>query len=159
MKRNTKNNIIYHTWEILVGKKLANLANCEPFAKIFLTNIHRYTETYMAYALTVAYSPNFFLPIPITYMIHQNFPLPNISRVRYEEMDLYTAVTLGKLLSYVYCKPKLKLKYRVRTCNVWLYNHWYYFNTNDGKWNFNSRILLHSYIFTHKLVNYSLKHK
>ena len=58
--------INYHTQENLVGEKLANLANCELFAKIFLANIHRYME----YALTVAYSPNFSVPIA--------FPPPNI---------------------------------------------------------------------------------
>ena len=43
--------------KILVGEKLANH---EPFTKIFLANIHRYMENaYMAYALTVAYSPIF----------------------------------------------------------------------------------------------------
>ena len=41
----------------LVGKKLTNLANRERFAKIFLANIHRYTEN--VYALAVAYSSNF----------------------------------------------------------------------------------------------------
>ena len=30
--------------KILVGEKLANLANRKPSAKIFLANIHRYTE-------------------------------------------------------------------------------------------------------------------
>ena len=30
--------------KILVGEKLTNLGNREPFAKIFLTNIHRYAE-------------------------------------------------------------------------------------------------------------------
>ena len=47
-------------------KRLVNLANCEPFAKIFLANIHRYMEMYMAYTLTVAYSPNSSSPIACT---------------------------------------------------------------------------------------------
>ena len=73
--------------KILVREKLVNLANYELFTKIFLTSIHRYTEKmYLAYALTVAYSPNFSSPIAFTCMVHQNFPLPNISHVRYHEM-------------------------------------------------------------------------
>ena len=44
--------------KILVGEKSAN---GKPFAKIFLANIHRYTEN--EYALTVAYLPNFSTPI------------------------------------------------------------------------------------------------
>ena len=47
--------------KILVG------ANHEPF-------IHRYMETYMAYALTVAYSPNFSSPIAFTCMVCQISP-------------------------------------------------------------------------------------
>ena len=47
--------------KFLAGEKLANLVNCEPFAKIFLTNIHRYTEMYLACALILAYSPIFYL--------------------------------------------------------------------------------------------------
>ena len=37
----------------------------------------------LAYALTIAYSPNFSLPIAFTFMISQNFPPPNISHVQY----------------------------------------------------------------------------
>ena len=68
--------------KILIGEKLVNMANHELFAKIFLTNIHRYTA-YLAYALTVDYLPNFSLPIAFTCMVRHNFPLPNISHVRY----------------------------------------------------------------------------
>ena len=46
----------YCIWENLVGEKLMNLANCELFAKTFLTDT---LKMYLAYALTVAYSPNF----------------------------------------------------------------------------------------------------
>ena len=70
--------------KILAGETLSNLANLELFAKIFLTNIN-FTDTwktYMAYALTVAYSPYFSSPIAFACMVHQNFPPPNISRVR-----------------------------------------------------------------------------
>ena len=45
-----------------------------------------FTDTrkiYMAYALTVAYSPNFSSPIAFTCMVHQNFPTLNISYVQY----------------------------------------------------------------------------
>ena len=52
--------------KILAGE---NLANYE------LANIHRYTENVLAYTLTVAYSPNFSLPIAFAYMVCQNFPV------------------------------------------------------------------------------------
>ena len=56
-------NYIYRTWEILLGEKLATLANCEPFAKIFLTNIFTDTwKTYMTYTLTVAFCQIFQVP-------------------------------------------------------------------------------------------------
>ena len=45
----------------------------------------------MAYALTVAYLPNFSSPIAFTCMVHQNFPPPNISRVWYD-MCPYTNI-------------------------------------------------------------------
>ena len=47
------------------------MANCELFAKIFLP-IFRYTL--LAYAMTLAYSLNFSLPIAFTCMVCQNFP-------------------------------------------------------------------------------------
>ena len=31
----------YHTWKILVGDILANLANCKLFTKVFFASIHR----------------------------------------------------------------------------------------------------------------------
>ena len=45
-------------------------------------NIHRYTEMYLAYALTVAYSSNFSSPIAFTCMVCQNFSPPKLSHVR-----------------------------------------------------------------------------
>ena len=74
--------IYYHTQE--------NFGRGE-FGKLIVSHspkfsLPRFADTwkpYMAYALTVAYSPNFSLPIDFTYMVRQNFPLPNISCVRY----------------------------------------------------------------------------
>ena len=63
--------------------ELKNLANHELFAKIFLTNIHRHTKNVLTYALTVAYSPNFSLPIAFACTVRQNFLPPNISHVWY----------------------------------------------------------------------------
>ena len=36
-----------------------------------------FTDTPLAYALTVTYSPNFSSPIAVTSMVHQNFPCQN----------------------------------------------------------------------------------
>ena len=55
------NHDIQYMGQFWCGKNLANLANHELFAKIFLINIHRYTKMYLAYVLTVAYSSHFFL--------------------------------------------------------------------------------------------------
>ena len=58
--------------KILVGE---NLANHDPFAKIFLANIHRYTESiYGICALTIAYSPNFSSPIALPAWFSKIFP-------------------------------------------------------------------------------------
>ena len=82
--RMTSNNLLVDITvhgKILAREKLVNLANRDLFAKIFL---HRYTEMYLAYALTVAYSPNFSSPIAFTCMVCQNFSPPNISCVQYQ---------------------------------------------------------------------------
>ena len=47
--------------KILVGKKLVNLANHEPFAKIFLANIHRYTENKYGICTDCCFFAKFFL--------------------------------------------------------------------------------------------------
>ena len=66
----------------LVGEKLANyeLFDSPKFFSPIFTDT---PKMYMAYALTVAYSPNFSSPIAFTCMVHQNFPPSNISRVLY----------------------------------------------------------------------------
>ena len=71
------------------GKKVANLANHEPFTKIYFANIHRYTVMYMAYALTVVDLPNFSLPIAFTCMVRQMFPLSNTFRVQYPSIQTF----------------------------------------------------------------------
>ena len=56
-----------------------------------------FTDTlkmYLAYALTVAYSPSFSSPIAFTCVAYKNLPPPNISCVR------YVMVTMGLLISY-----------------------------------------------------------
>ena len=63
-------------------EKLANLVNCKLFAKIFLTNIHRYTRMYLACALTVAYSQSF--PCLHQYGFSKFSP-PKFSCVQYTE--------------------------------------------------------------------------
>ena len=50
------------------------------FCSLILTDAR---NTYIAYALTEAYLPNFSLPIAFTYMIRQSFLPQNISHVQY----------------------------------------------------------------------------
>ena len=47
--------------KILAGEKLANLANREPFTKILLANIHRYTENVYAIYTDCSLFTKFFL--------------------------------------------------------------------------------------------------
>ena len=70
----------YRTQENFGREKQVNLASRELFAKIFLTNIHRYStlKMYLAYALPVAY---FSSPIALICMIHQNFLMYSIQYV------------------------------------------------------------------------------
>ena len=84
--RCSTDNCITVQGKILVGKKLANLVNREPFSKIlFFSPIFTDTpKTHMAHTLTVAYSSNFSSPIAFTCMVCQNFPLPNISCLWYD---------------------------------------------------------------------------
>ena len=53
---------------------------------------------YLAYALTVTYSPNLSLPIALTCMVCQNFPPPKIFRVWY--LYLNTSKSTCILLKY-----------------------------------------------------------
>ena len=79
--------------KILAGKKLANLANNKPFAKIFLINLHGYTENVRIW-LTVVYSPNFSSPIALTCIIYQNFSPPNFSMYSKTKIALYNQLLL-----------------------------------------------------------------
>ena len=83
----------------MVGEKLANLENHELFAKIFLVIIHRYTENVFG----IFTHCNLFAnssPILLTCMVHQNFPLPKFSRVRYLYLYLNTFKSTCILLNY-----------------------------------------------------------
>ena len=70
----------YRTQENFARRKLVNLANCEPFSKIFLTNIYKFTENVLWHMYwLVLISPNVSSPIAyFTWMVHQNFLPPNI---------------------------------------------------------------------------------
>ena len=74
----TNNKSIVATYaNVLWGKNLVNLANHELFAKIFLQIVTDTPKMYLAYALTVAYLPNFSSPIAFTGMVCQKFPCQN----------------------------------------------------------------------------------
>ena len=51
----------YHTLENFGREKLVNLENGEPFAKVFLTNIHRYTENVYGISTDCCLFAKFFL--------------------------------------------------------------------------------------------------
>ena len=53
---------------------LVNLVNSSKFSSAIFTDT---PKTFLEYALTVDYSPNFSLPIAFTCMVRQNFPPPN----------------------------------------------------------------------------------
>ena len=61
--------ILHCTWstcntvhgKFLAGEKLVNLANCELFTKIFLANVHRYTENVFGIYTNCSLSAKFFL--------------------------------------------------------------------------------------------------
>ena len=59
------------TWENFGREKLANLVNRQPFAKIFLAIIHRYTENLLA----IHTDFSLFIKVVLTNsMVHQKFP-------------------------------------------------------------------------------------
>ena len=67
-----------------MGEKLANLASHELFTKIFLANIHRYTENVFGIYTDCSLFTKFSSPITFTCMVHQNFPLyGTICRLHY----------------------------------------------------------------------------
>ena len=68
--------------KILMGENLMNLVNCQLFAKFSSPIFTDTLKMYLTYALTVAYWPDFSLPIAFTCMVRQNFLPPNISRVQ-----------------------------------------------------------------------------
>ena len=76
----TRTNVLLSTGKVATpymgkfwGGKLANLVNREVFVKIFLTNIHRYTENVFGICTDCSLFTNFFSPIAFTCMVHQNF--------------------------------------------------------------------------------------
>ena len=58
----------------LAGKRLVNLVNCQLFAKIFLTNSHRYTDNVFGICTDCSLFAKFFLAL---------LPVPKFSHVRY----------------------------------------------------------------------------
>ena len=73
--------------KILVGDNLANLENCELFAKFFLINIHRYTINVFGILLTVVHPPNF--PSPIVFTVW----FAKISHTKYFPCTVVAAIT------------------------------------------------------------------
>ena len=74
--------------KISVGEKIGKFGESRAIHQNFpcqYSQIHG--KHIMAYALTVAYLPNFSSPIAFTCMVHQNFTPPNISHVRYLHMN------------------------------------------------------------------------
>ena len=80
--------------KIVAGEKLANFENPALFAKISLPLFTDIPKMYLAYALTVTYSPMFSLPIPLTCM----YGLPKFSHVQY--LYLNTSKSTCILLKY-----------------------------------------------------------
>ena len=75
--------VYYHTRENFGKGKLANLANGELFAKIFLTNIYRYTENVFSISTDRCLVAKLSSPIAFTCMVRQTFPLPKFSQVQW----------------------------------------------------------------------------
>ena len=73
-------------WKFCQRKKLANLVNREPFAKIFLANIHRYTENVYSIITDCCLFTKFFLAN--SFYLHglPKFSTPNISCVWYSQL-------------------------------------------------------------------------
>ena len=67
--------LIAYTGKFWLGKKLANLANRELFAKIFPTNIHRYTQNVFGIYTDCSLFTKFFLANSFICMVRQNFPV------------------------------------------------------------------------------------
>ena len=90
---------------IFVGEKLANLANCELFANIFLANIHRYTEN----VFDICTDCSLFTTFSYTCTVCQNFLLPNISHVQYflklrlHVINKYNPIQLHRALDALLC--------------------------------------------------------
>ena len=80
----------------------------------YSSQVFRYTpKMYLAYALSVAYLPNFSLPIAFSCMVQQNFLLPNIFHVQYwpntmiyfcslvaPDINLFTRLALACIIAY-----------------------------------------------------------
>ena len=69
---------LLHTGKFWQEKKLANLANYGLFAKIFLANIHTYTENVFGICIDCSLFAEFFLANSFTCMVRQNFPVYSI---------------------------------------------------------------------------------
>ena len=74
----------YCTWENFGGEKISEIWQIMSYFPKFSLPIFTYTvKMYLAYALTLASSPKFSLPIAFTCMVRQNFPPPKLSSVRH----------------------------------------------------------------------------
>ena len=97
---------------------LVNLANHEPFAKLFLTNIHRYTENVSDF-IYLAYLPNFSSPVAFTCMVCQNITLPNISLV----WSIFARPTVIVLIIVVIA-IKHVIKRTLSLFSIYVFTHW-----------------------------------
>ena len=69
---------MHHTWENFGRGKIGEFGKSRAIRHHFPCQYPDLRKTYMAYALTVAYLPIFSSPTAFTFMVHQNFPPPNI---------------------------------------------------------------------------------
>ena len=83
--------VIVHR-KILMGEKLANLVNCDLFAKIFLTNIHRCTENVFGICTDCSLFPKFFLA--------NNFYLYGLPKFPYQTFFVYS--TYGYMVGFTW---------------------------------------------------------
>ena len=79
--------------KIVVGKnwRIWQIMSYSPkFSSLIFTDTWK---TYMAYALTVAYLPNFSSPIAYTYMLFQNFPhhmWPGLQNCEHKKLQIFS---------------------------------------------------------------------
>ena len=133
--------MVRHVWLTMVGEKLANLANHELFAKIFLANIHRCTEN--VYGIIICFDFSLFTKLFLTnsFYLHglPKFPRPNVSHIWYycfcdnKFLSIVIGIKCGETFWDVAFGREVIWNFNTCTTNYICTSHWIAYNEQHNE--------------------------